>query len=106
MSIFQPILHYSMHFLVPGLIAYLFFKDWKKAWFIFILTMLIDLDHLLVSPIFDAGRCSINFHPLHGYYAIMIYFLGLFFSKTRIISIGLLFHILTDLVDCSISQLY
>ena len=64
-----------MHFLVPGIIAYIFFrKRWKKVWLIFILTMLIDLDHLLATPIFDATRCSINFHPLHSYYAIFSYF--------------------------------
>lgn len=90
-----------MHFLVPGIIAYIFFrKRWKKVWLIFILTMLIDLDHLLATPIFDATRCSINFHPLHSYYAIFFYFLLLFSSKTRIIAIGLLFHILTDFIDC------
>lgn len=105
MELFQPVLHYSMHFLVSGLIAYLFFKDWKKVWFIFILTMLVDLDHLLASPIFDPERCSINFHPLHTYYAMVIYALGLFFSKTKIISIGLLFHMLTDFIDCYIGQL-
>ncbi|PCH75736.1 MAG: hypothetical protein COB98_08345 [Flavobacteriaceae bacterium] len=102
MDVLQPILHYSMHLLVPGLIAYLFFKDWKKVWFVFILTMLVDLDHLLASPIFEAGRCSINFHPLHTYYAMAIYALGLCFSKMRIISIGLLFHMLTDFIDYSL----
>ncbi|VAW25911.1 hypothetical protein MNBD_BACTEROID04-1818, partial [hydrothermal vent metagenome] len=48
-----------MHFLLPGAIAYLFFrKNWKKVWVIFILTMLIDVDHLLATPIFDSNRCS------------------------------------------------
>ena len=41
--------------------------------FIFIGTMLVDVDHLLANPIFDANRCSINFHPLHTYYAIGVY---------------------------------
>lgn len=90
-----------MHFLVPGLIAYIFFrKNWKKVWAIFILTMLIDLDHLLAVPIFDSARCSINFHPLHSYYALFIYILLLIPAKTRIIAIGLLYHLLTDYVDC------
>ncbi|PCH53304.1 MAG: hypothetical protein COC22_02945 [Flavobacteriaceae bacterium] len=90
-----------MHFLFPGVIAYLFFKsNWKKVWIIFILTMLIDLDHLIATPIFDATRCSINFHPLHSYYAIVFYVVLLFFTKTRIIAIGLLFHIITDAIDC------
>ena len=90
-----------MHLLVPGVIAYLFFKTkWKKVWFLFILTMIIDLDHLVALPVFDANRCSINFHPLHSYYAILLYFALLIFPKTRIIAIGLLFHMLTDTVDC------
>ncbi len=90
-----------MHFLLPGAIAYLFFrKNWKKVWVIFILTMLIDVDHLFATPIFDSNRCSINYHPLHSYYAILVYFLFLFLKKTRIIAIGLLFHIITDALDC------
>nr|WP_299525352.1 DUF6122 family protein [uncultured Lutibacter sp.] len=95
------ITHYGMHFVIPGIIAYLFFKNnWKKVWLIFVLTMLVDLDHLIATPLFDATRCSINFHPLHSYYAIVFYVGLLFFPKTRIIAIGLLFHIITDAVDC------
>lgn len=90
-----------MHFLVPGVIAYLFFKNnWKKVWLLFILTMLVDLDHLVANPIFDTTRCSINYHPLHSYYAIIVYSFLLLSPKSRIIAIGLLFHILTDFVDC------
>jgi hypothetical protein len=93
--------HYGMHFIVPGLIAYLFFREnWKKVWVIFTLTMLVDLDHLLATPLFDANRCSINFHPLHSYYAIFMYALLLIPAKTRIVAIGLLFHMLTDYFDC------
>jgi hypothetical protein len=90
-----------MHFLVPGLIAFLFFKsNWKKVWLIFIFTMLVDFDHLIGSPIFDSSRCSINYHPLHSYYAVSFYVLLLLPPKTRIIAIGLLFHMLTDFTDC------
>ena len=90
-----------MHFLVPGVIAYIFFKqNWLKVWGIFILTMLIDLDHLLATPIFDANRCSINYHPLHSIYAIILYLILLIPQKTRIVAIGLLFHIITDYLDC------
>jgi len=63
-------------------------------------TMLVDLDHLLATPIFDPGRCSINFHPLHTYWAMAVYVVLLFFKKTRIIAVGLLFHMLTDFIDC------
>src|SRR5690606_11489772 len=98
---FQSVIHYSLHFLVPGLIAFIFFrKFWIKAWLIMIATMLIDLDHLLATPIFDSNRCSINFHPLHTYWALGIYILMLFLKKTRIIAIGLVFHLFTDFIDC------
>ena len=99
--ILRPIVHYGLHFLFPGVIAFIFFRqEWKKAWLILILTMMIDLDHLLVTPIFDPNRCSINFHILHTYYAMIVYAVLLFFKKTRIIGIGLLLHILTDFQDC------
>ncbi len=66
-----------------------------------IATMLVDADHLLANPIFQPDRCSINYHPLHTYYAMLIYTVLLFIGKTwRIIGVGLLFHMLTDLVDC------
>jgi hypothetical protein len=101
MEFLRFITHYGMHFLIPGVIAYIFFKDnWKKVWLIFTLTMFIDLDHLLATPLFDSNRCSINFHPLHSYYAFVFYVVLLVPSKTRIIAIGLLFHLLTDFTDC------
>ena len=97
----QILVHYTLHLLVPGLIAYVFFrKEWKKAWLIMLATMLIDVDHLLANPIFDPDRCSINFHPLHSYWAMGVYLALLFFKKTRIIAVGLLFHMLTDYIDC------
>lgn len=97
----QGIVHYSFHFLVPGLIAFIFFRNiWVKAWLIMLATMLIDLDHFLADPIFDPDRCSINFHPLHTYWALGIYCLFLFFKKTRIVGIGLVLHLFTDFIDC------
>jgi hypothetical protein len=95
------IIHYSFHFIVPCCIAYLFFKEhWKKVSLIFIAAIIIDLDHLLASPIFDPSRCSINFHPLHTVYAISIYAVLAIWKKTRIIGIALLLHILADTIDC------
>ncbi len=97
----QTVVHYSGHLLVPFLVALIFFrKDWEKAGLVMLLAIFIDLDHLLASPIFDPERCSINFHPLHTYWAIAIYFLGLFYKKTRWIATGLILHISTDLLDC------
>lgn len=97
----QTIIHYTLHLLVPGVIAFIFFRaQWKRAWLILLATMLVDLDHLVASPIFDPGRCSINFHPLHTYWAMAVYVVLLFFKKTRIVAVGLLFHMLTDYIDC------
>lgn len=98
----QSITHYGIHFILPLAIALLFYRqEWKYAYLIIILGMLIDLDHLLADPIFDSNRCSINFHPLHSYYAMAIYVLLLLPKKTRLIALGLVIHIIADMVDCS-----
>lgn len=95
------LIHYGIHFGLPLAIALLFFKSkWKMAYVIMISAMLIDLDHLLATPIFEVNRCSINFHPLHTYYAMIVYAILLFFSKTRILGIGLAIHLLADAIDC------
>ncbi|TPV33979.1 hypothetical protein FJ651_07425 [Paucihalobacter ruber] len=97
----QAFIHYGIHFLGPLLVALLFYKkQWKTAYGIMLLGLLIDLDHLLATPIFEAGRCSINFHPLHSYYAIGVYFLMTLFRKTRLLGLGLCIHILADAMDC------
>ena len=98
------ILHYSLHFFLPLIIAILFFKkEWKKVYVIMLLTMIVDLDHLLADPIYQADRCSINFHPLHSYYAIALYFIMSFFRKPfNIIRIGLVLHMIADFTDCFI----
>ena len=101
-SLLRPFLNYFLHFGFPLVLAFLFFKkDWKKAYFIMLATMLVDADHLLSTPIFAPDRCSINFHPLHTYPAIAVYFLGTVFLKGnyKIAAVGLLFHMLTDFQD-------
>lgn len=97
----KTITHYFLHLIFPGIIAFVFYrKDWKKVYLILLATMLVDLDHLFADPIFDPNRGSIGFHFLHSYYAIAVYFLMLFFKgNIRIVSIGLLLHMLTDFQD-------
>mgnify|MGYP000728266070 CR=1 FL=1 len=98
----QSIAHYGCHFLVPLAVALIWYKsNWKVAFLIMIAGMLIDLDHLLANPIFDPNRCSISFHPLHSYYAIGLYIILLLPKKTRLIGLGLVIHIIADVVDCS-----
>ena len=93
--------HYGLHFGLPLVIALFFFKThWLKAYLVMLAAFVIDLDHLLANPIFDPKRCSINFHPLHTYYAILLYGIALIPKPTRIFAIGLLAHIIADGADC------
>jgi hypothetical protein len=95
------VIHIVLHFLVPAIVAFLFFRStWKKTFLILVATMLVDLDHLLADPIYDPNRCSVGFHPLHSYVAIGVYTILLLFPKTRVVAIGLLIHMILDYVDC------
>ena len=98
-------MHILLHFLVPAIITAIFFrKNWKLAFTVMMLTMLVDLDHLLANPIYDANRCSINFHPLHGFIPIVAYILLSVLPKTRLIGIGLVIHMALDSIDCQITN--
>ncbi len=97
----RPIIHDILHFLIPALVAYFGFKENRlRVFLIMMATMAVDLDHLLADPIYDPSRCSINFHPLHSYAAIGVYCILPFFSKLRLIGIGLLIHMALDFIDC------
>ena len=97
----RPIVHLLLHFVVPGVAARGLFADkWKSAWLVMVLTMVIDLDHLIASPIYDPNRCGIGFHPLHSYVAIGLYIALAIIVKTRIVGIGLLIHVVLDGIDC------
>ena len=67
----QAIIHYSLHFIAPALLAYVFFgrERFWSAYGVMLLSMAVDLDHLLANPIFDPHRMSIGFHPLHSYHS-------------------------------------
>ncbi|WP_275126012.1 DUF6122 family protein [Zhouia amylolytica] len=105
MEAIRFIIHYGIHFLVPILIAFIFYRsNWKKSLVILISSIIIDIDHVWANPIFDPNRCSINFHLLHSYPFIFIYTLLLFNNKSRIYGIALLLHILADTTDCILSK--
>ena len=94
-------LHILLHFFIPLVVARFGWpKQWRKAWLLMMLTMLVDLDHLLANPIYDPDRCSINFHPLHNQWMIGFYALLLIPKKSRLIALGLLIHMLLDWQDC------
>jgi hypothetical protein len=97
----RAVLHLLLHGIVPGAVAWLFFRPrWRTAWLVMLATMLVDLDHLLAQPIFDPNRCSIGFHPLHTAPAILIYGLLSLARPTRLIGVGLLLHMALDTLDC------
>lgn len=99
------IIHLLLHAAVPGLVAWLLFRpQWRRAWLLMLATILVDLDHLLASPIYDPGRCSIGFHPLHTAPAIAAYVLLLAPRRTRLIGLGLLIHMALDLSDCCVQR--
>lgn len=95
------IIHLILHFAAPVLLARVAFPDrWKSISFVMVSTMVVDLDHFLVTPVFDSLRCSIGFHPLHSYYAIAAYLLMLAVPKLRFIALGLLIHMGLDGMEC------
>jgi hypothetical protein len=101
--IFRHLVHYSCHILLPLVFARLLWKEnWRNAYLVMLGTMLIDLDHLLADPIFDPNRCSIGFHPLHTWWAAIIYlsFSAIPSWKWRVVSVGCLWHLCTDSIDC------
>jgi hypothetical protein len=98
----QTIAHYGCHVLLPLLVALIWYKSqWKYAFLVMLAGFLIDIDHLLATPLFDPNRCSIGYHPLHTLFAITLYIFLLFPKKSRLVALGLVIHIIADLVDCS-----
>ena len=100
--------HLALHFVVPAIIASFFYrKSWLLAYFIMMATMLVDVDHLLANPVYDPGRCSIGFHPLHGLWFILAYAVMCFIPKMpkiRLLGIGLLVHMALDSIDCQVTN--
>jgi hypothetical protein len=89
---------------VPAAVAGMFFRrHWQIAFGWMMATMLVDLDHLLASPIYDPARCSIGFHPLHSVVPIGVYCLLVIFPKTRYLGLGLVIHMLLDALDCQMN---
>jgi len=98
---FRPVIHIALHFLLPAVAARIAYANrWIFAWSIMMATMLVDLDHLLAEPLYDPNRCSMGFHPLHTWPAVVVYMLLLIKPRTRLIGLGLVIHMLLDTVDC------
>ena len=97
--------HLALHFLAPAVVVALFYRqNWKMAYLLMMATMLVDIDHLLANPIYDPGRCSIGFHPLHELWFIALYVVLCFIPKARLIGVGLVIHMMLDAFDCQVTN--
>ena len=97
----RTIIHMTLHFLVPFMVAK---TVWKENWFspfiIMALTIAVDFDHLLGDPIFDPNHCGHGFHPVHSWPAIAVNLVAIFSPRLRIVTLGLLIHMGLDGTDC------
>ena len=73
------------------------------AYLLMVSTMLVDVDHLLANPVYDAERCSIHFHPLHKLWFVALYLVLCLFPKTRLPGLGLTIHMALDALDCQLN---
>lgn len=97
----REIIHLLLHAAVPAAVAGVFYRErFFSVWLTLMATMLVDVDHLLADPVYDPGRCSIGFHPLHTSVAITGYALAALWSRLRVVALGLLIHMALDGVDC------
>ncbi|WP_199609598.1 DUF6122 family protein [Flocculibacter collagenilyticus] len=108
----EAFIHLVLHFVVPLLVALIIFrKQWRYAFIIMILTMVVDVDHLLATPIYDPLRCSIGFHPLHQWPFILLYAVMSIaprfipkFNLIRLMGTGLIIHMILDSIDCQMTN--
>ena len=97
--------HIALHFIVPAIVVAIFFRsNWKVAYLIMVSTMLVDIDHLAATPIYDPGRCSIGFHPLHKIWFVAFYVALCFVPKARLVGLGLSIHMALDSIDCQVTN--
>lgn len=130
----RAIIHLLLHAGMPALVVVIYKAFFSKiapyqpvatgSWLsqtlqlplvIMLLTMVVDVDHLLATPIYAPNRCSIWFHPLHTAWPIFFYGIMLFWpiikrKTTGFLRVtdkvvawagaGLLIHMLLDAIDC------
>lgn len=107
-ELLRHLVHYSNHLIVPCLFAWLWWPErWRVVGGVMVATIVIDMDHLLATPIFMADRCSLGFHPLHTVWAGALYVLLLLppIWWLRAIGAGCLWHLITDGLDCWLMRL-
>lgn len=94
-------LHVLLHFAVPALVVLAGKAGGRGRRYLWLLAgLVVDVDHLLADPVYVADRCSIGFHPLHTWPALLLYLLLPLFRPTRWLGFGLLLHMALDTLDC------
>lgn len=94
-------LHLLLHVVVPLCVARIFWPaQWRRAALWMLAGWAIDVDHLLADPVYAPERCSIGFHPLHTWPAVLVYGALAVPRRTRWFGTGLLIHIALDRIDC------
>jgi hypothetical protein len=77
-----------------------FFGVESTALLFLLASNLIDIDHLLVRPIYDPRRKSVGFHMLHKKRLLPFFILGCFIPTTaKFFFIGILLHLLLDTIE-------
>ena len=90
-----------LHIAVPaGLVALCLRKTWQWSFLLLMVGMAVDVDHLLAVPTYDPLRCSMGFHPLHTWPAVLLYAGLALYPRSRLVGIGLLIHMALDTADC------
>jgi hypothetical protein len=94
-------LHVLLHFAAPALVA-LAGKagSWGQRYLWLLAGLVVDVDHVLATPIYAPDRCSMGFHPLHTWPALLLYAALLAYRPTRWLGVGLLLHMALDTLDC------
>jgi hypothetical protein len=99
--IVRALVHGALHLVVPAVTARLVWpRRWQRVAVALILMNLVDLDHLLATPVYDPGRCSLGFHPLHSWPAQVLWAGLAIWRPTRIAGVGALTHMALDGIDC------
>lgn len=108
LPLLKLLVHYGLHLVAPYFLAALWPQHSRlRIYLLLLATMTIDLDHLLVRPIFDPERCSVGFHLLHSWPFVLLYALLCVLPYERlscpwwlrVLGVGLCFHIFTDWQD-------
>lgn len=108
LTLLKLLAHYGLHLVAPYFLAALWPQRSRlRVYLLLLATMMIDLDHLLVRPIFDPERCSVGFHLLHSWPFVLLYALLCVLPYERlgwpwclrVLGVGLCLHIFTDWQD-------